>query len=250
MLLLTTAGVTLDDIVKVFAPLRTQVDRIAAQLAFADDASSAMTDDAYEAHARTALPGLLLHHCGLEVVRGVDHNRAGFLGQEWDFRAPVTIAQTAAHPNAELGAFEVFPAKTFYIRPPPIAAKHVTPTKVGGAAPPSAEYLALFEFTTTARWTKAHQQSGKPGLLLRLEKRLRLSLERARELGYITAGQDITQLVAAVGVVAPTPYTQSVADMMVSSSAPLLLKQMMEAGRFVFFGVPRVGSPLSGRGRR
>jgi hypothetical protein len=77
--------------------------------------------------------------------------------------------------------------------------------------------------------------------------RLRLSLGRAREQGYITTDQDITELVAAVGIVAPTPYTRSVMDRMASSSAPVLLKQLMEAGRFVFFGVPRVSSPTVGR---
>lgn len=228
---------------KVVVPLKTLIDNFIASQTSADEVSSAMTDDAYEAHVRSLLPGQLLQRCGLEVVRGVDFNRPAFLEREWDFRAPVTVAHTAPHSNAVPGSFEVFPSKPCYIRPPSITAKNVTPTKVGLGAPPSAEYLALFELTTTARWTRAHKLSAKPGLLERLEVRLRLSLDRAKDLGIVTAEQDITHLVAVVGVVAPTPYTRSVMDMMASSSAPLLLKTMMDAGRFVFFAVPRLGSP-------
>ena len=214
----------------------------------ADEASSAVTDANYEKNVReSVLPAELERRCGLQVVRGVDLERArGSLSPwQWDFRAPVLVTLTSPNPSTELGVFEVFPSQAAYIRPPSPSGGtlHLTPTKFGGApSPPSADYLALFEVTTARKWTARHGAE-KDGMLARLEKRLRLSLDRALSEKLLAAGSSILNLVAVVGVVAPAPYSVSVRDLMAKDTAPQLLKAMMGAGRFVFLAAPRVGSP-------
>ena len=202
-----------------------------------EGASSAMTNLEYEQFVRdNFLPVELLRRCGLEVVRGVDHDRSSsdLLGIQWDFRCPVTVALTAPHPNSDAENFVVFPSKPSYVRPPSLGARHVTPTKFGAASePPAAHYLALVEVTTARRWTLPHGSEGND-MLTRLELRLRLSLERARSTGIPAGVERITDLVAVVGVVAPRQYSQSVRDRMGKATAPQLLSEMMNAGRFVF----------------
>ena len=196
-----------------------------------------MTEEAYEIFARTALPAILLRRCGLEVVPGVDLQRSMLMGQEWDVRAPVTVAVTEPSSNAELGILEVFPSKPTFVRPPRIPARHVTPSKFGDPpVEPDAHYQALFEITTTIKWTA--RRPGQEAMLVRLEKRLRVSLERARECGYLRGDESITSLAAVIGVVAPSPYAVSVRDMM-ASSPYVLLNEMMSAGRFVYINVKR-----------
>ena len=223
---------------EVAAQLSALPEHIKTALATDDALTSAVTDADYEEGVRNAfLPTELLRRCGLEIVRDVDIERSAFLDRQWDFRAPVTVTRAEPHPNAEGDKFVVFPSRTAYLRPPSVAARHVTPTKFSGDAAPLAHYLAIFEITTARKWTLSHGEE-RTGMLERLETRLRLSLARAcADAGSSVVG--ITDLVAVVGVVAPTPYSQSVRDRMAMAAAPVLLKEMMNAGRFVFLAAPR-----------
>jgi hypothetical protein len=210
------------------------------------DGTTVLSDPEYEDQARHKLHEILLSRCGLVVARGADVDRAALEGQQWDFRAPVLISATAPHPIGELDVFEIFPTKPFYVRPEAVKERHVTPTKFSGeASPPAAHYLAIFEMTTTHKWTHSSGGSrGREGLLERLEKRLAISLDRAHSHGYVRE-KNILELVAVVGVVAPEPYSDSVRGRMSRADAPPLLKKMMDASRFVFVKIPktRAGSP-------
>jgi hypothetical protein len=230
--------------------------RIAATLAEAGDLGSipfAVTDPQYEEDSRNWLPSQLLQRCGLVVVENSDLQRTNLVGLQWDFRAPVIMARTEPHPNAELDVFEIFPLSTAaYLRPPPSAEpRYLTPTKFGGAAhPPSAQYFALFEFTTAAKWSKRAKRQGDDTvktMASRLNERLAKSLDRAKQAGMIPSGARITDLVAVIGVVAPAACTASMTHMMTRGDAPLLLKEMMDARRFVVFVKPRVAQPSSSR---
>jgi hypothetical protein len=227
------------DLAAAFARLETATTllaRISARLLAEDSATTILSDAEYEDMARLKLPSILLDRCGLEVVRGADASRTVLAGLEWDFRVPVLVAATAPNPNAERGAFEVFPNKAHYERPAAVPARIVTPTKVGTAAePPPAHYLAIFEMTVAPKWTR--RSSAREGLLERLEARLALSLDRAFSSGVCE--RDVLALVAVVGVVAPAPYSDSVRERMSRADAPPLLRQMMDAARFVFIGVPK-----------
>ena len=207
----------------------------------ADGASSAVTDAGYEKYVReSVLPAALLRRCGLNVVRGVDLERSATALPpiQWDFRAPVLIAQTEPEPNSVIGEFEVFPSKPAYVRPAAREARNVTPTVFGSSTPPAAYYFAIFEITTAEKWTLPRGDDAT-GMLERLEQRLRLTVGRARDNGYLDAAATVTDLVAVVGIVAPKAYTQSVGDRMGKLSAPVFLKAMMEAGRFVFIAAQR-----------
>jgi hypothetical protein len=211
-----------------------------------DRATTVLSDEEYEDRARRMLPEVLRQRCGLEVVADVDLVRDELGGLEWDFRAPVCVTELAPHSNAD-ASFEVFPKKTHYERPAPVAAREVTPTKFRGRfSPPSAHYLAIFEVTVAQKWTRP--SSNRPGLLERLERRLFISLERARN-NHVTGVARISDLVAVVGVVAPVEYSASVRHRMGTDSALPLLKELMDASRFVFIAMPRdVASPLAYRG--
>ncbi len=213
-----------------------------------DDSLTVLSDAQYESRARKFLSSELLRRCGLEVVTGTDVLRANFLGMQWDFRAPVTVAGTEPHPNAETGVFEIYPQKMFYVRPPRIVAREVTPTKFSGALqPPAAHYFALFETTTAEKWSERYRKrsdAAAKSMLSRLEERLHKTLGRARDEEIIDATQGILDLVAVVGVVAPKTCSESVSHKMSKGSAPVLLKTLMDAGRFVVL-VLSVSGPAS-----
>lgn len=202
------------------------------------DVESIMSDSDYERSTRGLLLGKLVEHCGLEVARGTSLDRRALMGQQWDFCAPVRCAATRGDPRNVHGVFEAFMSEDGYIRPPNVPTRIITPTKAGtGVEPIAAEYLAVFEIT-----------SHRP-LLPRLEKRLLLSLERAKAKGYLTPQQTITDLIAVVGVASPHDCSNSVcARMDVEVPEGELhpyfhLRAMMDAGRFVFIYVPKAGSP-------
>ena len=209
------------------------------------DVESIMSDNDYECTARGLLFGKLVDYCGLEVARGTALDRRSLMGQQWDFRAPVRCAATRGDSRNVNGIFEAFLSEEGYIRPPNIPTRVVTPTKAGGAIEHiAAEYLAVFEITSGPNWTR-----GQRPLLPRLEKRLRLSLERAKANGYLAPQQTITDLIAVVGVVSPHECSDSVcARMDVEVPEGELhpfahLKAMMDVGRFVYIKVPKSGSP-------
>ena len=220
--------------------------RTIIQMLSQSDGTTVLSDPEYEDQARHKLREILLSRCGLVVAHGVDVDRAALGGQQWDFRAPVLISATAPHPNGEPDVFEIFPHKSFYVRPEAVKERHVTPTKFSGeTSPPAAHYLAILEMTTARKWTHSSGGSrGREGLLERLEKRLAISLDRAHS-HDIVLEKNILELVAVVGVVAPEPYSDSVRDRMSRADAPPLLKKMMDASRFVFVKIPktRAGSP-------
>lgn len=230
--------------------------RIAATLAEADDLgtiASVVSDPQYEEESRNWLPSQLLQRCGLVVVENVDVQRTNLVGLQWDFRAPVIIARTEPNPNVELDMFEIFPSGTpAYLRPSPsMEPRYLTPTKFGGAAhPPSAQYFALFEFTTAERWpkrAKRHDDGTFKTMASRLNERLAKSLDRAKQAGYISSNARITDLVAVIGVVAPAACTASMSFTMSRSDVPLLLKEMMDARRFVVLVKAKVAQPSSSR---
>lgn len=208
-----------------------------------DTVESVLSDSDYERHARAQLHGKLVDHCGLEVARGAPLDRPGLLGQQWDFRAAVRCAASRGDPRNVPGEFEAFMSEDGYLRPPNIPTRIVTPTKAGGAAEPTAaEYLAVFEITTSRRWAR-----GERSLLPRLEKRLRLSVERARAHGVLTGQQTVTDLIAVVGVASPYGCSHSVCTQMDVEPTPYAnLKAMMDAGRFVFVRVENPSTPASG----
>lgn len=193
----------------------------------------------YEDHVRHNLPALLEHHCGLAIPIGVkDLQRQELGGQEWDFRAPVRVVGAAPGAAAKADDFVIFPSKPAYSQPPERLARQLTPTRFGGmAAPPLAHYLSIFEITTKSDWTNPTRT--RPGMLERLEKRLLITYDRARSTYPDASISSITDIVAVVGVVAPTPYTASVRSAMEREPCPFAkLKEMMDAGRFVFICVP------------
>lgn len=233
-----------------FAALPQRIIEATAALEMA----SYRSDVGYEAFVRGQLPGLLLHHCGLEVPRIVDEpHRQDLSGLEWDFRVPVLVAAAPPTGSAAIpDEFVVFLDKDHYRRPePPLRTREVTPTKFGGSeAPPSAHFLAIVEITTALQWT--HGSAGREGLLERLEARLVKSFDRARSSGVENL-HSITDLVAVVGVVAPAPYSASVRARLAAGGHLRMLKEMTDAGRFVFIRVAHPGSPsgsaASGRWR-
>jgi len=230
-------------------------DQIAAKLAEADDMgsiASVVSDPQYEEDARNWLPSQLLQRCGLIVVENVDLQRANLVGLEWDFRSPVVIARTEPNSNTELGVFEVFPSGTpAYIRPPIVSPRYITPTKFSNSTnPPSAQYFALFEFTTSAGWankSKRKFDGTSKTMATRLNERLAKSLDRAKDSGIISRDARITDLVAVIGVVAPTACTQSMTFTMSRQEVPLLLKEMIDANRFVVLIKPKGTLPSSSR---
>lgn len=227
------------------------IDALERNLALADDRSfavSVLSDPQYEEDARNWLPSQLLQRCGLVVVDKVLPQRTSLGGLQWDFRAPVLIAQTEPHPNLELGEFEIFPSGTpFYHRPKRVDPRNLTPTKLNSSDDvlPSAHYFALFEITTSTKWSMRSRRSGDDTyktMMTRLNERLAKTLDRAKEEGFVSNDARITDLVAVVGVVAPTSCNDSVSTTMSKGNdVPLLLKEMMDAKRFVVFIKPNIG---------
>jgi len=207
---------------------------------------SVLSDPQYEEDARKWLPSQLLQRCGLVVVENFNAQRTYLMELQWDFRAPVIIAQTEPNPNLELNAFEIFPTGTpYYLRPKAIPPCYITPTKsIGSDNPPSAQFFALFEFTTASGWSKRSRRNGDGAfktMAARLNERLAKTLDRAKEEKLIDGDARITDLVSVIGVVAPTSCNESMSMMMnKKDNVPLLLKEMMDAKRFVVFVKPNV----------
>ena len=198
-----------------------------------DDAATNQTPAAYESRARRFLISELERRCGLRVLAGASpHQLQGEIHDadcrsvEWDFRVPVTVFDVPPSHSAASDEFIIYPTHSSYLRPPrPSAPRHLTPTKVtGGTAPPACDFLAIFEVTTQEKWS--------PALLLRLEERLLISLDRARS----NATNDIAgilDVVAVIGVVSPYSCQRCVA-LRLSANSHRLLGEMADAGRFVY----------------
>ena len=194
------------------------------------EGESAVTPAAYEEGGRAYISGELERRFGLRAVLGasahrlegeiVDDARFSF---EWDFRMPVTVSVAPTHPG-KAADFLIYPDMGQYVCPPrPASGRHLTPSKLPGSAElPLCDYVAIFEITTSDRWSTS--------LLPRLEARLRVSLDRARAL---TDGiEDILDVCAVIGVVSPFSCQRSVAARITAGAFPLL-SAMMHSGRFV-----------------
>jgi hypothetical protein len=164
---------------------------------------------------------------------------------QWDYRMPVIVlGPPPAIPTAAKD-FLVY-GHSAYSRPlAPAQERHLTPKAVRGGGPPaSAEepplilchYMVIFEISMT--WVAR-------SLLARLERRLYISLDRARaqDLGI----NNILDVVAVIGIVAPNSFTKEVAKTVVAKSYPHL-HAMMTAGRFVWLMKAAI-DPLAGSPR-
>ena len=206
-----------------------------------------MTPADYEEAARPFLRDIVLPQwLGLQPLAGTLLERAeGDVGGfQWDFRAPVRVS-TLPPSGPPIGkSLIVYPSYDGYVRPSasPVG-RELTPTKLPGAtAPPLADFMAIFEVTTSSSWS-----SLEPGSLLwRLEERLYVSLQRANGLTRSSAPLTITDVVAVVGVVGTFNRQRSVGTLMARPNAPPLLCELMNQARFVFV-YQRYGDSSEGR---
>ena len=145
---------------------------------------------------------------------------------EWDFRVPVNVSGSPSFSNSPVSL--IYPSRESYLRPArPVRARELTPTKLPGGAASASDFIAIFEITTTRRWPNT-------GLLERLERRLAVSLDRARDLNRDSSGLGILDVVAVIGVLGTDACLQSVSDRLAPRSKMPLLTQMADAARFVF----------------
>ena len=199
----------------------------------AEEVASAATPKEYEDAGRTFISDELERRFGLRAIAGASPNRV-IDDSQWDYRMPVTVSGTPpTHPGKQGEEFIIFPAMERYTCPPrPAMGRQLTPTKTpGAAAPPACDYIVIFEITTSRTWP-----AGSRPMLLRLEQRLRVTLDRARSMAA-DIPDDILSVCALVGIVAPASCQESVAAKMENAvrngSLPHLSKMMGE-GRFVF----------------
>ena len=216
--------------------------RLLAHLGLGDDdnSSTGKTSAAYEEAARAYLPGVLIRHCGLNVIPFVPVHRlqfeigatAGVESLEWNFRAPVRVKSTPPSAPTKNQTFIIYPAQDSYLRPDARVPRAISPLKSRGETV-KCDYLAIFEVTTGPQWAKS--------LLLRLEERLYVTLERYKVVALERGDVHITDVVAVVGVVSPFSCQRSVAHNMAGGRFPLL-HAMQEHARFVFVHLPCEGS--------
>ena len=234
--------------------VKADVTELTARLP-ADDATP-FTPAGYEDLARKfLLETVLPQWLGLQVVRGASLERiqgeirAGDgRSVQWDFRAPVTVANVPPASPSKSSNFVIYPSREQYARPEkPPSSVHLTPTKLPNAThPPAADFMSIFEVTIADKWADA-KGSERESLLTRLEERLFISLARANALRSATSAVlNIVDVVAVVGVVGcfhcknkiATVRAASMADASVHPSSSGLLWQLMDAGRFVFVRLP------------
>ena len=206
---------------------------------------SVATPKVYEEKGRAFVLGELETRFGLRAVEGFSPHRlegeiqdSGDKSVEWDFRMPVTVTASPPTRPGKSADFIVYPSKSEYVRPlKPLTERRLTPTKATTPHPQECHYVVVFEITTTIKWSKK--------LLARLEERLRVSLDRARDL--TSEIQEIVDVCAVVGVVAPTHCQESIGMVLKETNFPLLHRMMTE-GRFVWLLLqvsPSVGSASS-----
>ncbi len=206
----------------------------------ADDAATWLSPRGkeYERIVDTRIDDWLLSYCGLRVVpssrRGIPHSDPAAGGQQWDARFSVTVVTSWIPPPAAEG-FRVYGGGDYGI-PTDIPLRALSPSKV--AQPPDAQYFAVLEYTSfsewTHDWTQADTQKKRKALPPRLNTRLAICLQRAKDAG--NACSSVLDAVALVGVVGVDDCQESVEALLASPSCPwTLLKEMYDANRFVFF---------------
>jgi hypothetical protein len=167
---------------------------------------------------------------------------------QWDYRMPVVVLGPPPTIPTATKDFLVY-GHSAYTRPPaPAQGRHLTPTKAvrGGGPPASAEelplilchYMAIFEITMAKSWVAR-------SVLARLERRLYVSLDRAR--AQDLSINNILDVVAVVGIVAPNSFTKEVVKTVEAKLYPHL-HAMMGAGRFVWLMKAAI-DPLAGSPR-
>lgn len=211
------------------------------ELLAGEDAATVKTPADYEEAARPLLRDTVLPQwLGLLPLAGtlLERGEGQISSFQWDFRAPVRVSTLPPSGPPTGASLVVYPSYPAYQRPSPPPAqqhyveRHLTPTKVpGAAAPPVAHFMAVFEVTIAPTWS-----SLDPGSLLwRLEERLAVSLQRATALqDPADPLLDITDVVAVVGVVGVFNCKRSVGTLMSRPGAPPLLRKLMDQARFVF----------------
>jgi hypothetical protein len=192
------------------------------------DAASAATPAAYEESGRKYLRDNFERHFGLRILDTACAQRAeGDIVTdgayfEWDFRVPVNISGSPSF-RTQAPDSHIYPAHEHYLRP---ARPELTPAKLPSGAATASDFMAIFEITTTRRWS--------PGLLSRLEQRLAVSLDRARALDPGSPHLRILDVVAVIGVIGIDACQASVATLLATRAGIPLLKEMADAARFVF----------------
>lgn len=196
----------------------------------------------YEELANRATDRLLLRFSGLVVDRGGRRSipssdvAAGYM--QWDARYSVSVATdwTPPPPSPE---FYVYGGHNAYLPPPMLKApRQLSPSK----DMPKTSYLAVLEFTQHGDWTKTWTpDTGKTrkSLLVRIEERLRVTLQRAGAAGVelpTTSDDAVKHVVALAGVVGQYECRESVEDLLSKSPSLFpLTAAIFKAHRFVFF---------------
>eukprot|EP01138_Halocafeteria_seosinensis_P010154 gb/GECG01010369.1/.p1 GENE.gb/GECG01010369.1/~~gb/GECG01010369.1/.p1 ORF type:complete len:534 (+),score=49.11 gb/GECG01010369.1/:1-1602(+) len=222
--------------------------------------SSDMTSPQYEEDGRNLLFSTLESHLGLKP--------AGALGEahrpiqeipdtwvngecidsfEWDFRLLVNVSQHCS-PRCAEGLIVYGSSGRHYSRPS--AARQSNQKRLSPTMDDKCDYLVIFEITTSK------STDSRKDLLLRLEKRLRVSLDRARHLNPADH-MGILDVVACVGIVSPKAQDESVLhhlNNIKTKESHKLLREMKEARRFVHWQLNEVAdeitSPSSGNNTR
>ena len=210
-----------------------RVLQLRAEASDALEEASAATPAEYEEAGRRHLRENFERLFGLRILETAMAQRAGAeivslsgASFEWDFRVPVNVSGSPSFSNSPVSL--IYPSRESYLRPArPVRARELTPTKLPGGAASASDFMAIFEITTTRRWPNT-------GLLERLERRLAVSLDRARDLNRDSSELGILDVVAVVGVLGTDGCLRSVSDRLARRSTMPLLTQMADAARFVF----------------
>eukprot|EP01138_Halocafeteria_seosinensis_P010149 gb/GECG01010364.1/.p1 GENE.gb/GECG01010364.1/~~gb/GECG01010364.1/.p1 ORF type:complete len:423 (+),score=35.12 gb/GECG01010364.1/:1-1269(+) len=166
---------------------------------------------------------------------------------EWDFRLLVNVSQHCS-PRCAEGLIVYGSSGRHYSRPS--AARQSNQKRLSPTMDDKCDYLVIFEITTSK------STDSRKDLLLRLEKRLRVSLDRARHLNPADH-MGILDVVACVGIVSPKAQDESVLhhlNNIKTKESHKLLREMKEARRFVHWQLNEVAdeitSPSSGNNTR
>jgi hypothetical protein len=207
-----------------------------------DDAASAATPAQYEVRGRQFLLAQFERRFGLRVVGNSFARSSGEIREagspsaertfQWDFRAPVNVNRSGVSHGGAAGDFVIYPARETYGLPPtPPRARVLTPNKAVGAGNTlvdvASDYMAVFEITA-GDFARSRRS---PGLLQRLEERLRVSFDRARAID--DSSESVLDVVAVIGIVSPISCYQYVGEKCTAAAFPHL-SQMMAASRFVW----------------
>ena len=253
----TSLAATLASLTASQAATATSLAKIAAALRNGADEASAATPAGYVERGRRLLRAQLERRCGLRILAGAALQRleggaidADGRSVEWDFCAPAAISSLPPSAAAEDASFAIYYTHAAYIRPlRPQQPRHLMPSKAPGELHPIAcDFMAVFEITTSSNWAKL--------LLICLEERLRVSLQRACAMDGASAdggggsgggssdgkgsssasdrkALSILDVVAVIGVVSPFSCRRGVAARLAADGALVLLREMAQAGRFV-----------------